>query len=111
MVAENPPVHPAFISTDTNSIYHELKRVKAVLDEVGIHSLLYIYIILLDISNFQYEDNPEIRELQRICNEYINPEHELPLRAKHPVIVIEGLDATGIHRKLLTSRIDKFIFH
>lgn len=71
-----PPVHPAFISQETNSVYHDIERCYEVLD--------------------QFDSLDEVRELRKICDGYIQKYGCMaPLTAKNRVVVIEGLDATG----------------
>uniref|UniRef100_H2ZCH3 Thymidylate kinase-like domain-containing protein n=1 Tax=Ciona savignyi TaxID=51511 RepID=H2ZCH3_CIOSA len=70
---QQPHCHPAYASRDTNSVYHNITRVNAVLDA---------------FQNFD-----EVKELRKICDSYIlEQEFTTPI---HPVVVIEGLDGTG----------------
>ncbi|XP_039250254.2 UMP-CMP kinase 2, mitochondrial-like [Styela clava] len=80
LIASSPvKVHPAFMFTDTNSVYHDIQRCYDVLNE--------------------FDSFNEIMELKAICDKYIKKNENwmknLPLKPKNPVIVIEGLDATG----------------
>lgn len=82
-------IHPAFISSDTNSVYHTIQRCYDVLNE--------------------FESFDEIKDLKSICDKYIKKTKDwnenLPLKAKNSVIVIEGLDATG--KTTLTRNLGK----
>lgn len=79
-----PECHPAFVHPDTNSICHN------------------VHMIFERLEPFQ--ELPEVQELKKICSPYLEGVYsERPLVARHPVVVIEGLDATG--KTTLTSNL------
>ena len=79
-----PVCHPAFVHPETNSICHNIQMILERLEP--------------------FVEVPEVLELKKICLPYLEGIYsELPLIAKNPVIVIEGLDATG--KTTLTSNL------
>jgi len=69
-----PQLHPAFVACTTNSASHSLTE------------------ILEKLKPFEHME--EVKDLKSICDTFLQNKTEIP-SSSHPVIVIEGLDATG----------------
>lgn len=87
VAVEPPNCHPAFADEFTNSVSHSITSV------------------LQQLKPFYYKK--EVNDLTNICLPYIGDLKSLPLKQKHPVIVIEGLDACG--KSTLTANLAKAI--
>ena len=84
---EPPSCHPAFAVNSTNSVSHSFT---SIMDN------------LKPFCNQQ-----EVKDLIELCLPLVGNPQSLPLKAKHPVIVMEGLDACG--KSTLTSNVVKAI--
>ncbi|XP_078482818.1 UMP-CMP kinase 2, mitochondrial-like [Ciona intestinalis] len=83
VAVKQPECHPAYNKRDTNSVYHEQARVHSVIDT--------------------FKSMKEVQELKEIYDTKIL--NMKPLKRDHPIIVIEGLDATG--KSTLTENLAK----
>jgi len=70
-----PECHPAFFERNTNSVCHN-------------------YTTALEILN-QFKHLDVVTELLTITSNYVSSPKELPHKSKFPVVVLEGLDASG----------------
>ncbi|CAH1267274.1 CMPK2 [Branchiostoma lanceolatum] len=90
MTVEPPPCHPAFLHPDNNAVFHSYNRAMNILRECpdveGVSELLSVASALVP-GTFN------VASLQEKC--------------EHPVIVLEGLDATG--KTTLTERLGKML--
>nr|XP_002124573.1 UMP-CMP kinase 2, mitochondrial-like [Ciona intestinalis] len=83
VAVKQPKCHPAYNKRETNSVYHDQARVQSVLDT--------------------FKSMNEVQELKEIYDgKMLNIK---PLKRDHPIIVIEGLDATG--KSTLTENLAK----
>ena len=83
---EAPCCHPAFAHRETNSVCHDIEMILGKLEP--------------------FKEYPEVIEIKRICLAFLEGAYSnLPLKTKCPVVVIEGLDATG--KTTLTSNLAK----